>query len=92
MALANGASISGRVQAGHVYLVMTSAGNSPRIGHVLLDGRPIPNRDAGADVHNGAFTVRGQRLYALVSLPVAEQHEVTVEIPPYVSAYDFTFG
>jgi hypothetical protein len=37
-------------------------------------------------------TVRGQRLYALVSLPRAEDHVLTVEVPPYVKAYDFTFG
>ena len=49
-----GASISGAVQAAHVYLVMTSAGNVPRQGRVLLDGQPIPNAHAGADVKNGA--------------------------------------
>ncbi len=36
------ATVSGNVQAAHVYLVMTSAGNTPRTGEVLLDGRPIP--------------------------------------------------
>jgi hypothetical protein len=88
----SGASIEAGVQAAHVYLVMTSAGNVPRTGHVLLDGHPIPPADAGSDVHNGAFTVRGQRLYSLVSLPQASQYVVTVELPPGVSAYDFTFG
>ena len=58
----------------------------------MLDGRPIPNKEAGADVHNGKFTVVGQRLYSLVSFPEAEQAIVTVELPPGVSAYDFTFG
>jgi hypothetical protein len=37
-------------------------------------------------------TVQGQRLYSLVSLPRAQDHIVTVEVPPGVSAYDFTFG
>jgi hypothetical protein len=60
--------------------------------HVLLDGRPIPASAAGADVHGGAVTVHGQRLYSLVSLPQAEFHALTVEVPPGVSAYDFTFG
>ncbi len=87
-----GASITGGVQAQHVYLVMTSAQNKPRMGEVLLEGKPIPNEDAGADVHNGRFTVVGQRLYSLVSLPEDEQAIVTVELPPGVSAYDFTFG
>jgi cytochrome c biogenesis protein CcdA/thiol-disulfide isomerase/thioredoxin len=85
-------SIEGGIQAQHEYLVMTSAGNVPRTGEVLLDGRPIPNKYAGADVHNGRFTVVGQRLYSLVSFPADEQAIVTVEIPRGVSAYDFTFG
>ncbi len=71
---------------------MTSAGNVPRTGEVLLDGRPIPAKYAGADVHNGRFTVVGQRLYSLVSFPADEQAIVTVVIPHGVSAYDFTFG
>jgi len=86
------ATVSGNVQAAHVYLVMTSAGNKPRIGRVLIDGHPISSRQAGADVHNGEVTVRGQRLYSLVSLPQAEQHVITVQLQPGISAYDFTFG
>ncbi len=86
------ATIQARVQAASVYLVLTSAGNLPRTVRVLLDGRPITPRAAGADVHEGAVRVTGQRLYALVSRPTAEQHDITVEIPPAVSAYDFTFG
>jgi cytochrome c biogenesis protein CcdA/thiol-disulfide isomerase/thioredoxin len=86
------ASIEGGIQAAHVYLVMTSAGNVPRTGKVLLGGRPIPNNEAGADVHNGTFTVEGQRLYSLVSLPNDAQFALTVEVPHGVTAYDFTFG
>ncbi|MGH2927155.1 MAG: cytochrome c biogenesis protein DipZ, partial [Solirubrobacteraceae bacterium] len=87
-----GAYLIGRFEAEHVYLVMTSAGNVPRTVRVLLDGRPIAPADAGADVHGGLVKVVGQRLYALVSLPSDQAHTVTVEIPPGVSAYDFTFG
>ena len=87
-----GASISGRVQAAKVYLVLTSAGNVPRQGRVLLDGQPLPAAHAGADVKNGVFTVTGERLYSLISFPDAEQYTFTVELPPGVSAYDFTFG
>jgi cytochrome c biogenesis protein CcdA/thiol-disulfide isomerase/thioredoxin len=87
----------GEIQAGfqaqHVYLVLTSAGNRPRRARVLLDGRPISPSDAGADVHGGGYvTVTGQRLYSLVSLPGDAFHALTVEVPPGVSAYDFTFG
>src|SRR5579884_214266 len=76
-----GAAIEARFQAADVYLVMTSAANVPRHVRVVLDGRPR------SDV-----TVVGQRLYTLVSLPVAQQHDLTVEVPPGVSVYDFTFG
>ncbi|MBV9422373.1 MAG: redoxin domain-containing protein [Solirubrobacterales bacterium] len=86
------ATIEGAIQAAHVYLVMTSAGNVPRTGRVLLNGRPVPDDQAGADVQNGTFTVQGQRLYSLVSLPTDAQFVLTVELPPGVSAYDFTFG
>ncbi len=86
------ASIEAGFQAANVYLVMTSAGNLPRQVHVLLDGRPLTGQGSGTDVHDGIVTVRGQRLYSLVTLPQAEQHALTVQLPPGVSAYDFTFG
>jgi cytochrome c biogenesis protein CcdA/thiol-disulfide isomerase/thioredoxin len=87
-----GAQIEGGIQAAHVYLVMTSAGDVPRTGRVLIDGHPVPTSEAGADVHDATFTVQGQRLYSLVSLPQDDQFALTVELPPGVSAYDFTFG
>jgi cytochrome c biogenesis protein CcdA/thiol-disulfide isomerase/thioredoxin len=87
------ASISGGFQAQHVYLVMTSTGNTPRTGRVYLDGKPIPTADDGADVKpGGMFTVTGERLYSLVSLPADQTHAITVELPPGITAYDFTFG
>jgi cytochrome c biogenesis protein CcdA/thiol-disulfide isomerase/thioredoxin len=91
-ATSRGASIESGFQAARVYLVLTSSGNVPRSVRVLLDGRPIAAPRAGADVHRGLVTVRGQRLYSLVSLPGAQRHALTVEVPPGVSAYDFTFG
>jgi cytochrome c biogenesis protein CcdA/thiol-disulfide isomerase/thioredoxin len=89
---ASGAAIQVGFQAADVYLVLTSSGNTPRSVRVLLDGHPITARDAGRDVHGGGATVRGQRLYSLVSLSSAQQHALTVEVPPGVSAYSFTFG
>jgi cytochrome c biogenesis protein CcdA/thiol-disulfide isomerase/thioredoxin len=91
-ATAPGAAIEAGFQAAHVYLVLTSTGNVPRTARVLLDGRPIGAGEAGADVHGGLVTVQGQRLYSLVSLRTAEHHSLTVQVPPGVSAYDFTFG
>jgi hypothetical protein len=89
---AAGASIELGFQAQKVYLVMTSTGNVPRRVRVLLDGRPIGSAQAGTDVGGGTVTVTQQRLYNLVSLPGDQQHALTVELPPGISAYDFTFG
>lgn len=88
-----GAYVIGRFQAAHVYLVLTSAGNLPRTVKVLLDGTPISAREAGADVRPGGLvTVRGQRLYSLVSAPTDITGTIKLLVPPRVSAYDFTFG
>ncbi|MGI8715547.1 MAG: cytochrome c biogenesis protein CcdA [Solirubrobacteraceae bacterium] len=90
--VSSGAYVIGRFQAAHVYLVLTSAGNVPRPVKVLIDGKPIAAASAGADVHHGSVTVRGQRLYSLFSAPADETATIKIEIPPGVSAYDFTFG
>ncbi len=86
-------SIVGGVQARDVYLVMTSDGNVPRRGRVLIGGQPIPAAYRGSDVGPGGyFTVVGERLYNLVKLKADAQMQVTVQIPPGIHAYDFTFG
>jgi cytochrome c biogenesis protein CcdA/thiol-disulfide isomerase/thioredoxin len=92
MPAAPGAAIELAFQAAHVYLVLTSQGGTPRQVSVQLDGRPIQAAAAGRDVHGGAVTVRGQRLYELVALRDPAQHALTVSVPPGVKAYDFTFG
>jgi cytochrome c biogenesis protein CcdA/thiol-disulfide isomerase/thioredoxin len=93
MPTAASAKIVGGVQARNVYLVMTSKGNSPRIGRVFLGGKPIPAADRGTDVGPGGyFTVRGERLYNLVKLKNDATFKITVQIPHGISAYDFTFG
>ena len=79
-------------QAKNVYLVLSSPGERPLPVQVLLDGRPIAASDAGADVHAGVVTVRGQRLYTLVSLARSEQHHLTLRFAPGISGYAFTFG
>jgi cytochrome c biogenesis protein CcdA/thiol-disulfide isomerase/thioredoxin len=91
-AISPGDNITLRFLAAHVYLVMTSRGDTPRTVRVLMDGRPISVPVAGADVHHGVVTVKGQRLYSLVSLPSDQSHVLQVDVPPGVSAYDFTFG
>jgi hypothetical protein len=85
--------IEGGIQARDVYLVMTSAGGVARRGRVLLGGKPIPARYAGTDVGPGGwFTVRNERLYSLVKLSTDATFLLKVQLPPGVSAYDFTFG
>jgi hypothetical protein len=59
---------------------------------VLLDGRPLPARLAGADVHGGVAMAGYDRLYRLVSLPSVQTHTLTVQAAPGVSLYDYTFG
>jgi Thioredoxin like C-terminal domain len=86
------AGIDVEFQAKNAYLVLSSAGNTPRSVQVLLDGRPIPAADAGADVHNGIVTVKGERLYTLASLPRNERHRLSLRFAPGVTGYAFTFG
>ena len=77
--------------ARRVYLVLGSPGRDRKI-KVLLDGQPISAADAGTDVHDGAVTVTGQRLYNLVNLPKVGHHVLTLEPEAGVQGYAFTFG
>ena len=52
---------------------------------VLLDGKPIPDSEAGPDVNGGVATISNQRLYRLVDVPHPESH-------PGIQGYEFTFG
>ncbi|HEY2181711.1 MAG TPA: cytochrome c biogenesis protein CcdA [Solirubrobacteraceae bacterium] len=90
-AIAN-AGIDVEFQAQHVYLVLSSEGERPRSVRVLLDGRPIDAAAAGSDVRGARVTVRGQRLYTLVSLPRTGRHRLALRLPPGVTGYAFTFG
>jgi cytochrome c biogenesis protein CcdA/thiol-disulfide isomerase/thioredoxin len=87
-----GASLSIRFGARRVFLVLGTADGRARHVRVLLDGRPITGSRAGADVRNGVVTVRGQRLYRLVSLPRVERRLLTLRFDPGVTGYAFTFG
>jgi thiol-disulfide isomerase/thioredoxin len=77
--------------AAKVFLVLGSPARA-RTLRVLLDGKPIPDRLAGSDVHGGRATIRSQRLYRLVSLPRVERHVLTLEPEAGISGYAFTFG
>ena len=43
-------------------------------------------------MHAGTVAVRRQRLYALVALPRAERHRLSLRLAPGISGYAFTFG
>ena len=86
------AEIDARVTARKVFLVLSSEDELPREVEVLLDGKPIGASEAGADVSAGRVTVRGERLYRLVSLDRVEDRRLTLRLPPGVSGYAFTFG
>ncbi len=79
-------------KAKNAYLVLSPSSKGASTVQVLLDGRPIPSTEAGADVHGGVVTVTSQRLYSLVSLPGDEQHRLTLRFAPGVTGYAFTFG
>jgi cytochrome c biogenesis protein CcdA/thiol-disulfide isomerase/thioredoxin len=87
-----GATLDANVVGKGVHLVLSSRGGRPREVRVELDGRPIAAADAGADVRAGVVTVRGQRLYRLVSVGKTEQHRLTLRFAPGVAGYAFTFG
>jgi thiol-disulfide isomerase/thioredoxin len=86
-----GARVYVRFQARRVFLVLGSPGHGRSV-RVLLDGRPIPARLAGADVHGAAARIGPQRLYRLVDLPRAGRHTLTLEFEPGIDGYAFTFG
>jgi hypothetical protein len=76
-----GARIDATFQAQKVYLVLSSAGGTPRHVGVAVDGE-----------RTRSVTVTGQRLYTLVSLPRPGRHTLEVRVPPGVTGYAFTFG
>jgi cytochrome c biogenesis protein CcdA/thiol-disulfide isomerase/thioredoxin len=90
-ATAAGGSLALDFGARRVYLVLGSRGR-PRRMRVLLDGRPIPNRVAGTDVHGGTARISSQRLYELVNLPRVGRHILRLLPEPGVTGYAFTFG
>ena len=54
----------------------------PRRCRCCSTGARSPPAEAGADVHGGVVTVRGQRLYTLVSLPHDERHRLSLRFAP----------
>jgi hypothetical protein len=59
---------------------------------VRVDGRPLSDALAGADVRGGVARVRAQRLYRLVDLGRVRAARLSLDVAPGVSGYAFTFG
>ena len=88
-----GAQISYTFTAAKAYLVAESADGSPISAQVLIDGKPIPANQSGADVKDGALTISGSRLYSLYSTDTAQRHRIDIIFAkPGAHAYTFTFG
>ncbi len=87
-----GGQVDAQVQGRHVYAVLSAPAGRRSGAQVLLDGRPIDSRRAGADVHSGRVSVTSQRLYELVSAPGDEIHHLTLRFDGGLSGYAFTFG
>jgi thiol-disulfide isomerase/thioredoxin len=74
--------------ARNVYIVAAAA--RPVTVRVLLDGATVAT--PGQDVRGGLVTIGSSRLYALVALPQDGTHVLTLEVPPGLQIYTFTFG
>jgi hypothetical protein len=86
-----GAEIDLEFNARRVFLVLGSPDRQRQI-QVLLDGKPIPAKLAGADVHRSRVRVHAQRLYRLVDLPTVARHRLSLIFDSGISGYAFTFG
>lgn len=79
--------------SGKMYFVAATADGSAVTAQVLIDGKPIPDQWAGADVKNGIMTISQSRLYSLYSNAVLGRHRIDLIFnKPGVRAYTFTFG
>jgi hypothetical protein len=86
-----GAGIEAEIHARRVFGVLGSPGRA-RTVRVRIDGRPLPDALAGADVRGGLARVRTERLYRLVDLGRVRTARLSLTVEPGVSGYAFTFG
>jgi len=71
-----------------VYLVIEKTDEEAWI-EVLMDGSPVGK---STDVRNGVLKIDESRLYELISLPGAGQHELTLKTHGKMRLFAFTFG
>ena len=86
-----GARLGLSFQARRVFLVLGSPGRTRSL-RVTLDGRRLPGRLAGRDVHGGVARIGQQRLYRLVELHGVGRHLLVLTPQAGVQGYAFTFG
>jgi hypothetical protein len=92
-AMSDASSLKYHFKASQVYLVMKTENGEAEEATILLDGKAISPDQAGADVTNGTVTVETDRLYHLVNLDAAENHELLIVFKSgNVQVFAFTFG
>jgi cytochrome c biogenesis protein CcdA/thiol-disulfide isomerase/thioredoxin len=85
------ARIEASIRARRVFLVLGARRRAGAV-QVRVDGRPLPDALAGADVRGGVARVRAQRLYRLVDFGRVRPARLSLDVAPGVSGYAFTFG
>ncbi|MGE5280090.1 MAG: cytochrome c biogenesis protein DipZ [Deltaproteobacteria bacterium] len=90
---AQGAELDLRFRAQKVFLVIKPRAAGDRVA-VFLDGAPVTQETAGADVKGGLLTLDTQRLYEIIDLKgKAGAHLLRLEFEDAgVSVFAFTFG
>ena len=90
------ASLLVEYQAGQVNCVMGTVDERPRSIEVLLDGKPVPEKDWGTDMAlidgNTVITVDCYRMFQLLSHSDFEQHQLSLRVMQSgLRAYALTF-
>jgi hypothetical protein len=68
------------------------ASHHPITVYVTLNGKTV-TESAGKDVKNGTVTVKGERLYSLITLPKSGEAILELRVKePGLTLYTFTFG
>ena len=88
-----GSGLAIRFKADKVFLVVSPHHSGDRI-KVFIDGKPVDEATAGADVKNGELILKEERLYHLIDLHGnVGSHVLRLEFQNEgVSVYAFTFG
>lgn len=87
-----GAKLELHYLANKVFLVITPQSPQDKI-KILLDGKVVSAKDAGADVKNGYVVLDSPRLYNLINSQERTEHTLLLEFETgEVQVFAFTFG